>query len=579
MKKLIILFFLFYGVINANAQSVAIGEQDFVPNKAAILEIRSTDKGILIPRVADVREILVDSGSIGLLVYQTDNNAGFYFYNGTEWKHIGQGGSGALSQVNADWNSTDGVSQILNKPVLAPVATSGSYKDLVDTPAIIDYGYFADSITNINARHNAEITERSLADSRLYDTILSHTFSGNYSDLSNKPEIPTLPTLATVATSGSYNDLSNKPTIPAAQVNSNWNATSGISQILNKPALAIVATSGSYNDLSNKPDIPTLPTLATVATSGSYNDLSNKPTIPAPQVNSNWNATSGISQILNKPALATVATSGSYNDLSNKPDIPTLPTFADVALSGSYKDLVDTPTIINYGYFADSIANINAKHNAEITERSLADSRLYDTILSHTFSGNYSDLSNKPEIPTLPTLAPVATSGNYNDLTNKPTIPAAQVNADWNATSGKAQILNKPAISPFCYNEEYSSPRPVSNILQLLGEWMTNSPTGPRINRNKYLYTCNFSLRIQNEIMETVFTMHVTSFMLNAQDMTLHFYGIGNVKYLGYNNTIYEIKMSNSVIHVVDISNNLQAYHNYCNSIKKVTLSGFIFQP
>lgn len=43
--------------------------------------------------------------------------------------------------------------------------------------------------------------------------------------------------LATVATSGSYNDLSNKPTIPAAQVNSDWNASSGVAQILNKPSI------------------------------------------------------------------------------------------------------------------------------------------------------------------------------------------------------------------------------------------------------------------------------------------------------------------------------------------------------
>jgi hypothetical protein len=40
------------------------------------------------------------------------------------------------------------------------------------------------------------------------------------------------------------------------------------------------------------------------------------------QVNSDWNAGSGVAQILNKPALATVATSGNYNDLSNKPSIP-----------------------------------------------------------------------------------------------------------------------------------------------------------------------------------------------------------------------------------------------------------------
>lgn len=48
--------------------------------------------------------------------------------------------------------------------------------------------------------------------------------------------------LATVATSGNYNDLSNKPTIPAAQVNSDWNATSGVARILNKPTIPTVPT-------------------------------------------------------------------------------------------------------------------------------------------------------------------------------------------------------------------------------------------------------------------------------------------------------------------------------------------------
>ena len=124
--------------------------------------------------------------------------------------------------------------------------------------------------------------------------------------------------LAPVATSGSYNDLIDKPTIPDAQVNSDWNATSGKAEILNKPNLSAVATSGNYSDLNNKPN------LAAVATSGSYNDLSDKPSIPAEQVNSDWNAASGKAQILNKPNLASVATSGSYNDLSDKPTIPTV---------------------------------------------------------------------------------------------------------------------------------------------------------------------------------------------------------------------------------------------------------------
>lgn len=87
------------------------------------------------------------------------------------------------------------------------------------------------------------------------------------------------PTFATIAISGDYNDLINKPTIPTpiAQVNSDWNSNSGVSQILNKPSLSIIATTGSYLDLSDKP------------------------TIPANQVQTDWNSTTGIGAILNKP--------------------------------------------------------------------------------------------------------------------------------------------------------------------------------------------------------------------------------------------------------------------------------------
>jgi hypothetical protein len=51
-----------------------------------------------------------------------------------------------------------------------------------------------------------------------------------------------------------YNNLINRPSIPSAQVNSDWNAVSGISAILNKPTLF----SGAYADLTGKPTIPSL---------------------------------------------------------------------------------------------------------------------------------------------------------------------------------------------------------------------------------------------------------------------------------------------------------------------------------
>lgn len=126
------------------------------------------------------------------------------------------------------------------------------------------------------------------------------------------------PSLAAVATSGNYNDLNNKPSIPAPQVNSDWNASSGIARILNKPNLAPVATSGSYNDLTDRPSAPEIPD----------------------QVNADWNATSGVAQILNKPNLATVATSGQYNDLEGKPAIPPAVTLPGVNVVDSFPDSV-----------------------------------------------------------------------------------------------------------------------------------------------------------------------------------------------------------------------------------------------
>ena len=195
------------------------------------------------------------------------------------------------------------LSQKANISSLATVATSGSYNDLLNKPNIPDV---SDYYTKSETYSQNEV-----------NTLLS-----NKADTSS---------LSAVATSGDYDDLLNKPTIPAAQVNSDWNADSGVAQILNKPSLA------------------------TVATSGDYGDLLNKPTIPAAQVNSDWNANSGVAQILNKPSLAAVATSGSYSDLLNKPTIPNV----DLAESSSVVGVNGTwqipATILNHALVIVSI--------------------------------------------------------------------------------------------------------------------------------------------------------------------------------------------------------------------------------
>lgn len=182
----------------------------------------------------------------------------------------------------------------------------------------------------------------------------------NVTNAASDAFIKNKPTLATVATSGSYDDLSDKPTIPAAQVQSNWaqTTTTAVDYIKNKPALS------------------------TVATSGSYNDLSDKPTIPAAQVNSDWNASSGVAQILNKPTIPTV-NDATLTIQQNGADVQTFT--ANQSTNATANITVPTAT--------SDLTNDGADGSSTYVEA--------DELATVATTGNYSDLSGTPTIPTV----------------------------------------------------------------------------------------------------------------------------------------------------------------------------------
>ena len=110
--------------------------------------------------------------------------------------------------------------------------------------------------------------------------------------------------------------IKNKPTIPDAQVNSDWNATTGVAQILNKPTIPtqITNTSELINDGADgvhpfitAQDIPAGQVNSDWNATSGVAEILNKPTIPAEQVNSDWNATTGKAQILNKPTIPSIS--------------------------------------------------------------------------------------------------------------------------------------------------------------------------------------------------------------------------------------------------------------------------------
>ncbi|PSK93399.1 exosporium glycoprotein BclB-related protein [Taibaiella chishuiensis] len=70
-------------ITSNNTGSVGIGG---TPNASAKLDISATNKGILIPRITQANRPAAPAE--GLMIYQTDNTPGFYYYGGGSWKRV-----------------------------------------------------------------------------------------------------------------------------------------------------------------------------------------------------------------------------------------------------------------------------------------------------------------------------------------------------------------------------------------------------------------------------------------------------------------------------------------------------------
>ena len=74
------------------------------PNASAKVQIDTTTKGFLPPRMTLAQRTAIASPAIGLLVYQTDTTEGVYQYTSAGWTLIGSGGSGGSSSASNLFN-------------------------------------------------------------------------------------------------------------------------------------------------------------------------------------------------------------------------------------------------------------------------------------------------------------------------------------------------------------------------------------------------------------------------------------------------------------------------------------------
>jgi len=79
--------------IYTQVSEAQVGIGTTTPDASAQLDIVSAEKGILIPRVTLENRPGSPGKAVpaeGLLVYQTDNDPGFYYYDGSKWEKVGK---------------------------------------------------------------------------------------------------------------------------------------------------------------------------------------------------------------------------------------------------------------------------------------------------------------------------------------------------------------------------------------------------------------------------------------------------------------------------------------------------------
>ena len=84
MKKINFLIVMLFTVLSY----AQVGINTNTPDASSALDIESNTGGILIPRMTEAQRDAIALPASGLMIYQTDEVSGFYFYNGAGWTKI-----------------------------------------------------------------------------------------------------------------------------------------------------------------------------------------------------------------------------------------------------------------------------------------------------------------------------------------------------------------------------------------------------------------------------------------------------------------------------------------------------------
>lgn len=120
------------------SQSVSINANGDPADASAILDVSSTTKGILLPRMTKTKRDNISSPATGLLIFQTNATVGFYYYDGSTWVEIG-----SASSLSSPTVTTTAASSIAETS-----ATSGGNVTSDGGATVTSYGVCWDTSSN-----------------------------------------------------------------------------------------------------------------------------------------------------------------------------------------------------------------------------------------------------------------------------------------------------------------------------------------------------------------------------------------------------------------------------------------------
>jgi hypothetical protein len=134
------IFTLLAAVVFTASSYAQVGIGTATPDASSALDITSTTKGLLIPRMTAAQRDVISSAATGLMIYQTDGTPGFYYYNGSSWAEV------------AATSATYSIGDVVNGGVVFWLDSTGQHGLVVafsDVATSVEWGCNGTNLLNV----------------------------------------------------------------------------------------------------------------------------------------------------------------------------------------------------------------------------------------------------------------------------------------------------------------------------------------------------------------------------------------------------------------------------------------------